>query len=51
MMMEWYPNLKEEVGGSIPNFEISLSTWLQTYQVVNRIFVVWHLLVGLLSQK
>jgi hypothetical protein len=34
MMLETYPNLKEEVGGSIPNCEISslhdgkLSKWL-----------------------
>ena len=26
MMVERYPNLKEEVGGSIPNSEIFLST-------------------------
>jgi hypothetical protein len=35
MMMERYPNLKEEVGSSIPDYEISSLLDKKTYQVVN----------------
>ena len=35
MMVERYPNLKEEVGSSNPGCENLLSTWRKTYQVVD----------------
>ena len=35
IMMERYPNLKEEVGGSIPGYEISSLLDRKTCQVVN----------------
>jgi hypothetical protein len=35
MMVERYPNLKEEVGGSIPSCEISSLLINKTYQMVN----------------
>ena len=35
VMVERYPNLEEEVGGSIPGCENPLSAWRKTCQVVN----------------
>jgi hypothetical protein len=35
MMMERCPNLKEEVGGSIPDYEISSPLDIKTCQMVN----------------
>jgi hypothetical protein len=35
MMVERYPNLKEEVGGSIPDYDISSLLDIKTCQVVN----------------
>ena len=50
MIVERYPNLKEEVGGSIPDCEISslLDRNLPGGQLPP---VLWHWLVGLLSPK
>ena len=49
-MVERYPNLKEEVGGSIPNCEISslLDRILPCGQVPH---MLWRWLVGPLSKK
>jgi hypothetical protein len=49
MMMERYPNLKEEVGGLTPNCEISSLLDKKTFQVGNYLLWRWH--VDLLSQK
>jgi hypothetical protein len=50
MMVERYPNLKEVVGGSIPDCKISplLDKNLPGGQLPH---VLWHWHVGLLSQK
>ena len=50
LMVEGYPNLKEEVGGSNPDCEISslLDGKLSRWSIA---FCAWRWLVSLLSQK
>jgi hypothetical protein len=51
MMVERYPNLKEEVGGSIPDCEIS-SLLDKKNLLGNQLHhVLWYRPIGLLSQK
>ena len=50
VMVEGYPNLKEEVGGSNPGCEIS-SLLDENLPGGELPLVLWHWHVGLLSQK
>jgi hypothetical protein len=50
MMVEGYPNLKEEVGGSNPGCEISLCL-TENLSGAQLPLVLCHWHVGLLSQK
>jgi hypothetical protein len=51
MMVERYPNLKEEVGSSIPACENLLSTWQKNLLGGQLSPVLWCRLVGLVSPK